>query len=96
MLYSHIFYICNNILLILFKNLFFLAALCGLRDLGSLTKDGTQARGSESAESYLLDHQKIPLKSILNSSTELSHLLQHKELVSCFISVLSGPFFIKS
>lgn len=38
-----------------------------------LTKDGTQAHGSETVESQPLDHQKIPLKSILNSSTELSH-----------------------
>ena len=75
MLYIHIFYICNNILLILFKKLFFLAALCGLRDLSSLTKDGTPAHGSESVESLPLEHQKIPLKNILNSSTELSHLV---------------------
>ena len=43
----------------------FLAALCCLRNLSSLTRDWTWALGSESAESQPLDRQGIPYNSLI-------------------------------
>ena len=48
---------------------FFLAILCCLRDLSSLTRD--QTLGSESAESYPLDHQGIPSFHLLTEAASI-------------------------
>ena len=42
------------------KQLFYFFVLHGLWDPSSLTRDQTQALGSESTESYPLDHRGIP------------------------------------
>ena len=51
----------NNV----FCFILFLAVPRGLRDLSSPTRDGTQAPGSESAESLPLDRQEI-LNNVFN------------------------------
>ena len=63
---------------------FFLAALHGLQDLGSLTREGrTQALSNEKAEYQPLDHQGIPshlhsccppIRAPLSSQGDLSKL----------------------
>ena len=62
--------------------LFNFLVLCSWWDLSSLTRDGTRALGSESAESQPLDCQGIPTASLLsipatNAQPKCSHLTQH-------------------